>query len=589
MPELLPTSVPEIILGPLLGIEGEDTYTVVLVLKPEVTKVQLGIHTLPDGVLPQAWDSAFAAAEVAVHDLDVEEKVAVQHLQHVAVRDLDSNSTANNTARNMAVQHQLPHQLQWVAAQQIAQLPMGMVWRLSFQLPLPSAGRWCSYQLFAGCRSVQSGAAPSADVRWQPLSAQGWPFYQPGVQERPKLGYASCNGFSDATLANSTAEPYQLWQAMQQQQALAEQGLATPLSMLLMGGDQVYADALWHQVPALARWQHLSHGQKIKMRASQVMRQQLQRFYSDLYVNRWRQPAMARIFATVPSVMMWDDHDIFDGWGSYPAELQQCEVYRAIFQAAQQHYVALQLRGAGNQSRLAPDADHYSQAFTFRHYRIIALDHRSERRLDQIMSPAHWQAFIAHLQTIDSGDLLLLSAVPVVYRDFSFAEQAVDATPWQEELTDDLKDHWRAREHQGERLRLIMRLLANAAERHRQSMGKTVILSGDVHVGCLGIVSAKPAPTDTATAPLYLHQVVSSGIVHPAPSFMAWQGICAVTNDKTEYLDAQRLIRCDMVTPHSSSRYIRTRNYATLERGTDGKLWVNWICENNTKPLYPLQ
>jgi hypothetical protein len=168
--------------------------------------------------------------------------------------------------------------------------------------------------------------------------------------------------------------------------------------------------------------------------------------------------------------------------------------------------------------------------------------------------------------------------VPVVYRDFSFVEKAMDATPWEEELSDDLKDHWRAREHQGERARLIMRLLDNA--KHRQ--GKTLILSGDVHVGCLGVVQDKSGPNTTT-----IHQVVSSGIVHPAPTALQWAGIVATTNDDCETLDENNLITTRMVKVFGAGIYFRTRNFVTLQTGSDNKLWLNWICENGEQPSYP--
>ncbi len=34
------------------------------------------------------------------------------------------------------------------------------------------------------------------------------------------------------------------------------------------------------------------------------------------------------------------------------------------------------------------------------------------------------------------------------------------------------------------------------------------------------------------------------------------------------------------VTLLSSPRYRRTRNFATLQTGTDAEIWVNWICED---------
>ena len=38
----------------------------------------------------------------------------------------------------------------------------------------------------------------------------------------------------------------------------------------------------------------------------------------------------------------WDDHDIFDGWGSYPPELNTCHVFNAVFREAQRMYLLFQ-------------------------------------------------------------------------------------------------------------------------------------------------------------------------------------------------------------------------------------------------------
>jgi hypothetical protein len=313
------------------------------------------------------------------------------------------------------------------------------------------------------------------------------------------------------------------------------------------------------------------------------MLSQIDKFYSELYVTRWNKEPLATMLASIPSIMMWDDHDIFDGWGSYPDYMQACDVYKAIFAAAKKHYELLQVRGS-NTGLLAKNRNelkHFSSAVTFRGYTILSLDNRSERTLTEVMSKDHWTDVIGFLENkCSEGDLLVLSAVPVVYRDFSFAESVVDATPWDEALEDDLKDHWRAKEHEGERLKLIMNLLTNAHKRK----AKTVILSGDVHVGCLGIVQDKRKEHS-----INIHQVVSSGIVHPAPTYLQWLGILAITNDDLEYLDEMRTITADMIKPHGSNKYIRSRNFVTLLEGTDQKLWVNWVCEGKDKPAYPLQ
>lgn len=402
-----------------------------------------------------------------------------------------------------------------------------------------------------------------------------WHFYVPAADEKPRFAYTSCNGFSSADLVNKTDHPYALWERMRKAHE------KKPFALLLMGGDQLYADEMWGSVSSLKAWGKLPRAKKTANNTTftKTMAQQVERFYEDLYRTRWSDPDMAEMFASIPSVMMWDDHDIFDGWGSYPEDMQQCNVFQGIFNIARKYFELFQIRSRHNTSLLNVDAGHYAFALSFRGYHILALDNRGERTLEQVMSPTQWRDLIAYFdQHATSGTLLLLSAVPVVYRDFSFTESTFDITPWEEELTDDLKDHWRAKEHQCERARLIMRLLEN----HKKRDGKTVILSGDVHIGCLGVIN------DRRDGGHRIHQVVSSGIVHPAPSRIAWLGIMAVTNDRKEYLTEDHSIEISMLQPYHSDKYLRSRNYVQLEEGTDSKLWVTWECESKDKPVYPM-
>ena len=449
-------------------------------------------------------------------------------------------------------------------AQTIATLPNGLFWRAEFNCPPNQMGQAHTYRIVIDAENATSA---HGDPHWQ--------FHVPAEQEKPRMAYTSCNGFSDLKLMNTTCDHYTLWDR------LWTQHTEQPFSLMMMGGDQVYADSIWSTVPTVKAWNTLPLKEKLQKKTNKATEEQLDRFYSQLYCERWQNPSMAKALASIPSLMMWDDHDIFDGWGSYPSALQQCPMYTAIYTAAAKYFELFQLRGAHhNTARIrSQNNTHYSLGVRFRGYTILALDNRSERSIEHIMSPTHWADVGTFLQNTTQGHLLLMAGVPVVYRDFSFAEKTLDATPWEEELTDDLKDHWRAKAHQGERAKLIMRLLNNAKTR----TGKTVILSGDVHVGCLGIIQDK-----RSTPPINIHQLVSSGIVHPAPTALQWAGVQAITNDRPETLDENGLIQINMLTAFGAGPYFRTRNYLTLQEGSDNKLWANWECENQEKPLYPL-
>ncbi|MFQ2093293.1 alkaline phosphatase D family protein [Aeromonas taiwanensis] len=454
-----------------------------------------------------------------------------------------------------------------LAASKQADTPKGGFWRLVWQAsPKSKTGTPVDYEILLDNKPAHDQAGYDK-----------WQFHLPGKKEQVRIGYASCNGFSDFKLLTSTPAPYAMWDK------LAAEHKTHPFSLLLMGGDQIYADSLWTSVPTLKAWNELDREEKVKRKATRTMVEQLDRFYCELYCKQWSRPEVAFMLARVPSAMMWDDHDIFDGWGSYPEDLQRCEVYQAIYAAATKYFRLFQLRSEANGALLDKTLNHHSWRLGFRGYQILALDNRANRTLTRVMSPSQWDQINAALAACDSGHLLVMAGVPVVYRDFSFTEAALDATPWEEELTDDLKDHWRAKDHQGERARLIMRLLDNARHRRQKEPGcKTLILSGDVHVGCLGVIQ------DKREGVVNVHQLVSSGIVHPCPTQFQWMGILAMTNDDPEYLDENRLIRAELLKPFGAPLYLRTRNFATLLMGSDDKLWANWHCENGLAASYPL-
>jgi len=455
-----------------------------------------------------------------------------------------------------------------VACVKIGETPSSYIWRSEYQVVFNHRSQHFIYQIFLD--GIQARCQNNRDQ---------WTFVCPSINETPNLVYTSCNGFSSLDLMHKTQAPYRLWERM------ANQHEQKPVSLILMGGDQLYADDIWSAIPELKKWNDLNHREKISRKASKILRDQIDRFYDRIYQERWSNESMSLMLASAPSLMMWDDHDIFDGWGSFPAALQNCDVFQQIFKTAKRYFELFQIRSKLNNALLNPQEDHYAFALKFHNYNILGLDNRTERTLEQVMgSETQWPLINDYLDQLnDEGHLLVMSAVPIIYRDFSFTESVFDITPWEEELTDDLKDHWRSKEHQGERARLIHHLLDNSHKRRQANPeSKTVILSGDVHIGCIGVIN------DTARN-CKVHQVVSSGIMHPAPSRLQWIGIMAVTNDKIEYLNEDRTIHISMLTPFSSDKYIRQRNYVTLSMGSDKKLWVNWESEGKDKPCYPIQ
>ncbi|MBK7830230.1 hypothetical protein [Nannocystis sp.] len=145
----------------------------------------------------------------------------------------------------------------------------------------------------------------------------------------------------------------------------------------------------------------------------------------------------------------------------------------------------------------------------------MALDLRSERSSSQVMSPAAWDAAFRWIDRQEGlRHLIVMTSIPVVYVDLGAVEDALGFMPGQQELEDDLRDHWSSRGHHGERLRLIHRLLDFGKARAT----RVTIVSGDVHVGALGLIES--SRDDQLQV---ISQLISSGIVHPpAPAIFIY-------------------------------------------------------------------
>lgn len=361
-----------------------------------------------------------------------------------------------------------------------------------------------------------------------------------------RIAYVSCNGQESGDRRRSLEERNVLWRR------LARQHEAAPFHLLLQGGDQIYADEV-ASLHTLARHHPVAawaYREKADVPAlHEAMRQELFRRYLELY----RQPKMAWLVARAPTLAIWDDHDICDGWGSLPPERMDSPLGRAVFQVARELYLLFQ------QGCVAPD---YPPAFPDRsgaslgwHLRLpdldlIAPDLRSERRRDRVMGDAGWQMLESALAAAE-GRVLLLSSVPVLGPRLSLIERAMSLTVRLEKYEDDLRDQWQSRAHREEWRRLLRLLIAT----HGREATPVTVLSGEIHLATRGTLATPRGP---------LHQLVASGISHPAPP-KAYAGALSLLARLGESPLPDHPIRLHPL-PGRRAIYTAQRNYLVLER-----------------------
>jgi PhoD-like phosphatase len=292
--------------------------------------------------------------------------------------------------------------------------------------------------------------------------------------------------------------------------------------LLLMLGDQVYADEL---SPATERF--------IRARRDPEVPPGLQiadfEEYCHLYREAWSDPAVRWLLSTVPTAMVFDDHDVIDDWNTSRDWVAEARAHgwwdQRIVGAFMSYWCYQHLGNLSPEDReddscyravrdAEGDAGPIIREFAFRadrevsgarwsyrrdmgRTRVVVMDSRAGRVLEpgaRSMVDAEEWACIEEWSRGDFDHLLLATSLPVfLARGAHFLEAACErvsdgawgrlASGLAERLRRGLDlEHWAAF---GDSLRALERLLENVASgamsSDGQAPGSIVMLSGDVH------------------------------------------------------------------------------------------------------------
>jgi hypothetical protein len=325
--------------------------------------------------------------------------------------------------------------------------------------------------------------------------------------------------------------------------------------LLLMLGDQVYADeGLSPVVQARQRRRRDSDSEPVGEIADFEE-------YTWLYQDTWSNPEIRWLLATVPSAMIFDDHDVRDDWNTSAAwrqRIQRLPWWPERIAGAYASYWLYQHLGnvspeqvtdEGLLDRLRRDGDAALMEFV-RHaddevggrkrscwsyardvggVRLVVIDTRSGRVLESgtraMLSEDEWAAVDADLQG-GCDHLLVASTLPLLLErslhDLERWDDAVAEGAWGQRARGlgervrqalDL-EHWAAFPASFDRL--VDRLGEIAAGRRGRAPSTVVVLSGDVHHSS---VSPLRFPSTTGARSAVV-QVVSSPLRNAVPRRM---------------------------------------------------------------------
>ena len=336
--------------------------------------------------------------------------------------------------------------------------------------------------------------------------------------------------------------------------------------LIVLLGDQVYADNTSAKVRGFLKHRRAAghHGPADEVVSFEE--------YTKLYLESWRDPEVRWLFATVPSVMIFDDHEIIDDWNtsaSWRAEVAREPWWRERIASGLASYWVYQHLGNLSPQELAADplyakvtavedatdllrdfgrsVDEPSSAEnTDRPYqwsfaldvgrtRLVMLDNRCNRVLTpgrrEMLPAAEWQWFVDRT-TGDYDHLVVGSSLPwlmppAIHHLEAWNERSADSVrPRTAALGEKLRrtfdlEHWAAFTRSFEALGEVFRRLGEGSIGGRVGAGPAYgapasisVLSGDVHHS---YVARADLGTPLATP---VHQLTCSPIHNQVPAFM---------------------------------------------------------------------
>lgn len=411
--------------------------------------------------------------------------------------------------------------------------------------------------------------------------------------------------------------------------------------VMLGGGDQLYCDGIKLALPLVKQWAELSrYSRKRHVKVTPELDLEVDNYYLKTYTNWFGKgflkvkagtlvlSAFPRALLMIPSVNIYDDHDIIDGYGSYKDKTMRGDLFELLGAKAYKYYMLFQhhvsldepLYGKaeplwilGGVGPYIKQPNHLIYMNLGKEIALLGLDCRTERKLDQICLRQTYGVVFDRLEreilnNPNIKHLLVMLGVPIFYPRLVWLEKLLSLTALaparmmaqrnlinkglvnefdgEVEVLDDLNDHWCAADHKAERNKLTKLLIEFGAAKGV----RVTILLGDVHLAALGrvklkfhkhptmhrVVENKDVVVENANVletpendPRLIFNVISLAIINgPPPDGMATllqKRLRIHTFDKNTQEDCVPLFFCDVnAKDRDNNRFLNKRNWLDL-------------------------
>lgn len=469
-------------------------------------------------------------------------------------------------------------------------------WRFDLNLTLHDTERKIGYELH-----TESGGHTA------------WAFYVPGSTDTWRWSAYSCSGFSH----DVNEEEWMVDGDHPMVSHLLQNHKKEPLHLNFGGGDQLYNDGVF-KCECMTAWLQIPDRHKrLTCPFEDALKEEAEDYYFVHYLLHYETKSLRQMAASIPNVMLWDDHDIFDGWGSYPEDIMHSPVFYGIFLVARkfyllfQHHTTIQLVQEGK-TDLFGNSPMRSPSFSFLKQigptvAILGVDIRSERTKQQVLSQDSWVLIFMKIQELPSSvrHLIVNFTVPIVYPKVPISEnlyQLVSAMNRisalnallvktnilssimkfefdEPELLDDLVDHWTGYHHSEERKQVVESFQQLATDMHL----RVTFLSGDVHCAAVGRFYTHPKMQDLSIDPFFMPQIITSAIINVPPPQIAVRLMhtCDRAGNRINYHTREKMVRFFKTNYPREEKVLAKRNFLIVDEHYDGALRMTFYVEDH--------
>ncbi|KAJ5732526.1 hypothetical protein N7493_004007 [Penicillium malachiteum] len=360
-------------------------------------------------------------------------------------------------------------------------------------------------------------------------------FWVPAAGQPMNIMFHSGNGFSPSVDSNRFCGPDPLWRDV------LNEHQTKPFHVMIGGGDQIFNDSVVTDSRHFQEWINIKNpAERYGMPFTPEFRAELEHFYLQRYASWFSQGLFSLANSQIPMVNMWNDHELFEGYGSYNEDFMQSSVVSGMGKIAHKYYLLFQHHSVVDETEaeepswlLGMNPGPYIQQKSRNIFMslgsdvvLLGLDCRTERTSTQVLSEGTcdmiWDRCHKEIARGETKHLIVLSSVPVAYPRMAMLKnymnsrntlgksgrfgRMVNRAGGSVEVFD---DHWAGKHLKSERTWLVEDLQDLAAEKSV----RVTILSGDVHLAAIGQFYSNPKLNVAKDKDYrYMPNVISSAI-----------------------------------------------------------------------------